>query len=246
MASSTSPFSTLKRAAQAFFKHDVVLKRDDAGVRVVLAERPSEPPPRAARREAPVLTREQRELALARRELAELLDRGATLRSTLRHLAFLEHALAKKGWDALHKLPLDVLSKALEQFETMVTNWSPVGLASLRSRMAVAVMAREHSGAVAGVDSDVAPLADEGAAAPSPAAAAGAGASSAPSEIDDDAAAALLAAYAATGLGDAPDSTIELQGELGSPSGKSLARGAAYAPAATAPAEEVRLRDLPA
>ena len=38
----------------------------------------------------------------------------------------------------------EVLTHALEQLEGLVTNWSPVGLATLRSKMAVAIIEREH------------------------------------------------------------------------------------------------------
>ncbi|MCK7490381.1 MAG: hypothetical protein MZW92_00100 [Comamonadaceae bacterium] len=50
----------------------------------------------------------------------------------------------RRGFEALHKVPLDVLQRALEQLEGLVVNWSPAGLANLRSKMAVAVIDREH------------------------------------------------------------------------------------------------------
>jgi hypothetical protein len=76
-------------------------------------------------------------------QLAVVLDEVPETRETLRHLVFLEHALKKKGLKALKKMPLDVLRRALEQFEGLVTNWSPEGLANLRSKMAVTVIDRE-------------------------------------------------------------------------------------------------------
>ena len=78
------------------------------------------------------------------RELNALLDEQPGSRQTLRHIDYLRQALQKKGLRALHKVPLDVLQRALEQFESLVSNWSPVGLASLRSKMAVAIIDREH------------------------------------------------------------------------------------------------------
>ena len=77
-------------------------------------------------------------------QLAHVLADGPDTRSTLRHLVFVEHALNRKGLRALDKLPVDVLQRALEQLEGVVSNWSPVGLANLRSKMAVAIIDREH------------------------------------------------------------------------------------------------------
>jgi len=144
MSSASTPFSALKRAFLAFFKHDLVLHRSDDGVRLALENRsqPQVPPPPSRAKVA--AEREQRDLELARSELAALLDSNVGLRSTLRHLAFVEHALEKKGWRSLYKVPPDVLQSALRQFEGLVTNWSPAGLACLRSKMAVAVIDREH------------------------------------------------------------------------------------------------------
>jgi hypothetical protein len=87
------------------------------------------------------------ELARMRASLAGLLDEMPDNRSTLRHLAFIEHALGKKGLRALHKVPYDVLKRALDQFEGLVVNWSDEGLAALRSKMAVTLIEREPEGA---------------------------------------------------------------------------------------------------
>ena len=90
------------------------------------------------------LEKEEAELQLMLAELDALLDQQPGSRQTLRHINFVRQALHKKGLRALKKLPLDVLQRSLEQFEGLVSNWSPVGLASLRSKMAVAVIDREH------------------------------------------------------------------------------------------------------
>ncbi|MEO5733709.1 MAG: hypothetical protein ABIN96_17035, partial [Rubrivivax sp.] len=137
-------------------------------------------------------------------------------RPTLRHLVFVEHALAKKGLRALHKLPLDVLQRALEQLEGMVTNWSPTGLASLRSRMAVAIIDREHMDPEAEADAyRTSAVLDASLLAPaSPIA------DSSEDDVDEDA--ALAAAYAA--MGHAPPGVLEVLPELQSPSARAMSQ----------------------
>ncbi len=225
MSSGTSPLGSLRKAVQAFFRHDVVLQRGEHGMRLAFEDRrlPSAQRPRTRAEIAEA--KEQRDLALARAQLAALMDQDATLRSTLRQLAFVEHALEKKGFRGLYKVPLDVLQKALQQLETLVSNWSPEGLACLRSKMAVAVIDREHhdtddnagrqTAAVLDAPPAVAAQAIEAARAASAAPAGGAGpvAAASAEELTDEA--ALLAAYAA--LGDAAPAAateIEIQPEL--------------------------------
>jgi hypothetical protein len=234
--------SKLTKGVRAFFRHDLALRRGEGGLRVVLedpaAKRPAVRPPTKAEKAA---ARAEQDLQQARAELAQLLDQDAALRSKVRHLTFIEQALAKKGWRGLYKVPLDVLQRALDQLETLVTNWSPVGLACLRSKMAVAIIDREHQDEDAEADAyRTAAVLDNP---PSLAAQAIEDARAATEEDED---AALKAAYAALGAL-APDSgpetaaPVELHGELGSPSAKALARSAAR-PAVGA--DDIRLRDL--
>jgi hypothetical protein len=82
------------------------------------------------------------EAAPLRRALKLLLDRHPLTRQLMRHLAYIEHALAKQGLRALAEVPVDVLSVALDQIDAIVTNWSDRELADLRSRMAVAYKER--------------------------------------------------------------------------------------------------------
>lgn len=241
MSSGTSPLGALKKAVQAFFQHDVVLHRNDEGVRLVFEDRRQPVPERPRSRSQVAAAKEQAELERARTELAALMDQDATLRSTLRHLAFVEHALEKKGWRGLYKVPLDVLHKALQQLESLVTNWSPEGLACLRSKMAVAVIDREHhdddndpdarkTAAVLDNPPEIAAKAIESArraATPEPV---DPGVEA--HEVADEA--ALLAAYAALGSS-APTGEIELQGELASPSAKALRRDGGRPSGFTAP-----------
>jgi hypothetical protein len=132
----------LGQAARAFFTHDVALRREGETVKLVLEER-SVPLSAADASARAAAQREAALLELARSQLAAVLGELPTTRRSLRHLAFLEQALAEKGFRALRKVPLEVLRRALEQFEGLVTNWSPEGLATLRSRMAVTLLERQ-------------------------------------------------------------------------------------------------------
>ncbi len=203
-------FSPLRHAAAAFFKHDLALRRGAGGVHIVLQERVDDvdkwakPVKRNLAEEAD--QRQREEIALIRQQLRALLDEQPESRQTLRHLVFVEQALAKKGLRALHKLPLDVLQRSHEQLEGLVTNWTPAGLASLRSKMAVALLDREHEQPLAESDAyrtaavfDIGPVALP----------------EVELRSDDE---ALAAAYAA--LGAAAPVTIEMQPELGARSAR--------------------------
>ena len=138
-------FKPLQQAALAFFSHDVTIQRDADGVHLVLEEALPEGMPRKPTSKELSQRKEQAEVSLVLDDLREVLDDATGARTTLHHLVFVEHALNKKGLKALHKLPLPLLQRALEQLEHLVTNGSPVGLANLRSKMAVAVIDREHA-----------------------------------------------------------------------------------------------------
>ena len=226
----------LRRAGAAFFKHDLALRRDAAGLQIVMEARlePEPKPKKKPKREAQeelALQKAKRDLALILEQLGVLLAEVPESRSALRHLVFVEAALQKKGLRALGKLPIAVLEKALEQLESLVTNWSPAGLASLRSKIAVAIMDREladpiavKAGAVAEsvVDSMPPPPPDE---------------DPEPDGSEED---ALAAAYAA--LGDAgPSGSIEFHSELGSFSAKAMAPSL---PRVTSSAEKLQLREV--
>jgi hypothetical protein len=76
-------------------------------------------------------------------ELRQLLAQHTNARKLMRHLAFVERELRLSGLPALNELPPEVLKKALQQLESLVTDWSPPGLAEVRSRLAVLVLERE-------------------------------------------------------------------------------------------------------
>jgi hypothetical protein len=209
---------SVSHGVTAFFKHDLKLKRAEDGVRIVLQERPAQAKARAPTRQEKVAQRDNHELELMRVELAALLNELPGTRDTMRHLVFVEQALAKKGLRSLHRLPLDVLQRALEQLEGLVTNWAPVGLASLRSKMAVCILDREHMDPEAEADAyRTAAVLDS---TPPPTRA-----EPVPERSDDE---ALAAAYAALGqlAPLAEPAAVVTQGELGSRSARVLQREA--------------------
>jgi hypothetical protein len=232
-------FKPISVAAAAFFRHDLTLKRGRQGMEIVLE--PRLPDGIKPSRKSAVVDEAHRkvraELDLLLAQLKELLDEVPETRATLKQLVFVEHALQKKGLKALHRLPLPLLQKALEQFEGLVTNWSPAGLANLRSKMAVAIIDREHHDPEKEADAyRTAAVAEPEDVMPSQ-----------PLErqpevqaISDDE--ALAAAYAALGSV-APAGAIELQGELGSRSARALATPA---PRPTESAGEIQIRKLEA
>jgi hypothetical protein len=246
MSSIAKIFNPFRRAAAAFFKHDLAFRRESDGLHIVLeAKAPAEASsgkgerkkakPAKGEREKLAERKAAEELVLMRQQLAELLDEVPSTRLAMRHLVMVEHALGKKGVRVLHKLPLDVLQRAHEQLEGLVTNWSPVGLASLRSKMAVAILDREHTSPTeaeadayrtAAVVEHKEDLSDPRSEQPDV------------EEVSDDD--ALAAAYAALG-NVAPSEGIEFQGELGSKSAKAVAPPL---PRASEHAGDIKLREV--
>lgn len=251
MVSILRPFAVVAQAIKAFFRADVRVRRGERGLEVVLDE--AQPRRDRAGRRGPsrpeaAALKEQQQSQRMQASLARLLDGLPANRTALRQLAFIEHALAKKGLRGLTKVPYDVLRQALDQFEGLVTNWSDDGLALLRSKMAVMLIEREPE-----ARATPAPAASP---ARPPAEDVETGALAHPVTLEgDDAAeaeAALLAAYGDVmlpgldlgGAGDeAPGAAVELQGELQSPSAKAIARAARRGDEVTPPA---RRQELPA
>lgn len=79
-----------------------------------------------------------------RRDLYSLLERHPASRQTMRHLDLIERTLRHVDIDAVEALPVKVLAKGLAELEALVWDWSPVGLATLRSRLAVTVKRRSQ------------------------------------------------------------------------------------------------------
>jgi hypothetical protein len=234
-------FKPIGQAATAFFRHDLALKRGQQGVEIVLEPRLADGSRsnRQQQRDDDVRRKARAELELLLSQLGALLDEIPGTRATLKQLVFVEQALQKKGLKALHKLPLPVLQKALEQLEGLVTNWSPAGLANLRSKMAVAIIDREHHDPAREADAyRTAAVAEAAESMPAEALLT----EPEVADVSDDE--ALAAAYAALGnmapdtLGLAP---IEMQGELGSPSTRALSPPP---PRPTESAGEIQIRKL--
>ena len=235
MSAVPSWFKPLKQIVDAIFRHDLSLRRDAGGVRVVLNERGSGG---GGGRKTPAeeaAAKDKQELALMRSQLAAVLDELPETRHAMRHLAFVDQALGKKGLRALDKLPLDLMRHALDQFEGLVTNWSPVGLASLRSKMAVAIIRREATDPDEGPDSyRTSTMLETG----PPRDAAGVVVLE---REDEEALAAAYAAYAAIRNSTVPPAEVEMHGELGSPSARAARAAAA---AGESSLEDIRLRQL--
>ncbi len=222
-------FRPFHRAVVAFFSHDLTLRRSREGIKVVLQARTPSGKVVGAREQARI-DKELQELQLMLRELDELLEQQPGSRQTLRHIEHVRQSLHKKGLRALHKIPLDVMQRALEQFESVVSNWTPVGLASLRSKMAVAIIDREHINPEAEADAyRTAALIDNLPGIPS--------LPEMEVHADDE---ALAAAYAAL-AGAAPDCVVELQADLGARSARAVAPKPLRAVGASA---ELELRAL--
>jgi len=230
MSAVPSWFKPLKQIVDAIFRHDVTLRRDAQGVRVVLSHRGSQCPSPAEAAAA----KDREAVELMRAQLSALLDELPETRHTMRHLAFVEQALGKKGLRALDKLPLELMRHALDQFEGLVTNWSPVGLAGLRAKMAVAIITRETMDPDAGPDSyrtsdllEAGPQRD-------------ADGVVVLEREDEDALNAAYAAYAAIRNAAVVPTEVEMHGELDSPSARAARAAAVVAP----PVPEIKLRQL--
>lgn len=89
-------------------------------------------PPAARRRDASAGRADAARMLAA---LQGVLDRHAASRSVLIHLGLVEQALAEQGLRGLDEVPATVLSRALSQLETLVADWSEVGIAALRAQI---------------------------------------------------------------------------------------------------------------
>lgn len=227
-------FKPLKQIVDVIFRHDLTLRRDAQGVRVVLGDRAMGDANGRLSPAEQAAAKERQELALMRTQLAALLDELPETRNTMRHLAFVDQALGKKGLRALDKLPLELMRHALDQFEGLVTNWSPVGLASLRARMAVAIIRRETMSPDDGPDSyRTSALHDPG----PPRDAAGVVVLE---REDEEALEAAYAAYAAMRSPTSPPTDVEIHEDLDTPG----ARAVRVAATVNLPSQEIKLRQL--
>ncbi|MEP7298650.1 MAG: hypothetical protein ABI702_20890 [Burkholderiales bacterium] len=99
--------------------------------------------------------REERHLRVRRirRDLYDLLGQHPSSRRLMRHLAAVERTLQTGGLRGFEALPVRVIARALAEMDSLVRDWSPVGLAELRSRMAVIVKTRPQESASMPLDS---------------------------------------------------------------------------------------------
>lgn len=234
MVTIINPIGIAFKAVRAFFTADVHVRRGDHGITVVLDDPiENQRREREARARAAANEKEQLELKSIRRSLKALLDEHAANRKAMRHLAYMEHAIKKRGLAALQQVPYDLLKQALDQFERLVLNWSDEGLALLRSKMAVTLMQREPAPSTIAMD-------DPPSESVSPASLAH------PETLQGDEAAeaeaALRAAYGEVVLPPLqlsepapPSMAVEMHGELDSPSAKALQRAARLADSVAPP-----------
>ena len=116
---------------------DVKLERDGKNLHIRVAPKP-QVDPNAAIKQAIA------QAAPLRAALKTLLDSHPPARRVMRHLGYVERALGTQGLDAMSQVPVEVLAESLRQLESIVSNWSDVNLAELRSKLAVTVIERSR------------------------------------------------------------------------------------------------------
>lgn len=77
-------------------------------------------------------------------DLRSLLDRARGSRRVLKHLAMLEIRLRLEGAGVIDTLPWSTLKKVVSQLESVLPYPIPQGVAALRARLDVALLARER------------------------------------------------------------------------------------------------------
>jgi hypothetical protein len=82
---------------------------------------------------------ERKHVRRMRADLFFMLEQHPASRELVRSLALVERTMQRSGFDGVDQLPQKVLARALTELERLVWDWSPVGLAELRSRLAVLV-----------------------------------------------------------------------------------------------------------
>jgi hypothetical protein len=82
---------------------------------------------------------ERKQVRRMRADLFFMLEQHPASRELVRALALVERTMQRSGFEGVDKLPQKVLARALVELERLVRDWSPVGLAELRSRLAVLV-----------------------------------------------------------------------------------------------------------
>ena len=80
---------------------------------------------------------ERKHVRRMRADLFFMLEQHPASRDLVRSLALVERTMQRSGFDGVNQLPQKVLARALTELERLVWDWSPEGLAELRSRLAV-------------------------------------------------------------------------------------------------------------
>ena len=84
-------------------------------------------------------SQERKHVRRMRADLFFMLEQHPASRELVRHLAVVERTLQRSGFEGVDTLPQKVLARALTELERLVWDWTPRGLAELRSRLAVLV-----------------------------------------------------------------------------------------------------------
>lgn len=135
---STAPRLPLARRPLAWLRAQLrrPLRFEWRGMQIHLVLGPPPPPPTPAVTPGEALRR-------CHAELGALLGRHPEARHLMRHLSFVEQAIARAGSRALRQdVPVMVLRKALEQLELLIRDEPSAALEELRTRFEQAIAAR--------------------------------------------------------------------------------------------------------
>jgi hypothetical protein len=122
---------------RSLLKRPLKLERRGLQIHVVLAEPAPAPPPPESPGEA---------LRRGHEALRDLLARHPEVRHLMRHLGFLEQALARTGSKALRsEVPLPVLRKAHEQLELLMRDDASPELSAFATRLERVIAERRRS-----------------------------------------------------------------------------------------------------
>ena len=94
---------------------------------------------------------ERKHVRRMRADLFFMLEQHPASRDLVRSLALIERTMQRSGFQGVEQLPQKVLARALTELERLVWDWSPAGLAELRSRLAVLVKTKPVETAKAAV-----------------------------------------------------------------------------------------------
>lgn len=137
----TAPRLPLARRPLAWLRTQLrrPLRFEWRGMQIHLVLGPPPPPPTPAVSPGEALRR-------CHAELGALLGRHPEARHLMRHLSFVEQAIARAGSRALRQdVPVLVLRKALSQLELLIRDEPSAALEEMRSRFEQAIAARARS-----------------------------------------------------------------------------------------------------